>query len=104
MRALVSVGFAALVLVACGKNSSNPEAAREEFSKTYSCPKERITATVRSDLKAFDLMVGARDKPPADIAADKGRLAEWQKRQQSTEDGYNRETVVQAKGCDHEEY
>jgi hypothetical protein len=105
MRSLGEVCFVALALVACrAKGSRDAEAAREEFAKTYSCPKEGVTATARPDLNAFDLMVARRDTPPSDVASDPGRLAEWERRGRQVEADYARQRVIQARGCDHEEY
>jgi hypothetical protein len=105
MRSLGVLWLVALAGAACRADGSRDvEAAREEFAKTYSCPGDRVTATARPDLKAFDLMVGRRDTPPSDVAADPGRLAEWEKRGREVEAGYARQRVIQARGCDHEEY
>lgn len=104
MRCVPAIGLAVLVLVGCRRaGNDNKEAAREEFSKAYTCPKERVTVTARPDLKAYDLMVGSRSKPPREVAADPGRLAEWQKRERKLEEDYNRQSIFQATGCDHEE-
>lgn len=102
----IFLALASLSLVAaCGQGADRyAEAARETLSNAHSCPAERITVTPRPDLHAFDLMVGAPPSPPADIAADPGRLAEWQRRQRESQDHYNREKVYQAQGCDQVEY
>jgi hypothetical protein len=91
-------------LFACRESQSFPAAAQEEFSKTYSCPKERIAVTERTDLKSYDLEVGEREAPPAEVARDPGRLAEWNKRQQKLEEGYKDDHILFVKGCDHETY
>jgi hypothetical protein len=103
---MVSVAsVAALVaLCACGQPRSFSGAAQEEFSKTYSCPKERVAVTERTDLKSYDLENGPRPAPPAEVARDPGRLAEWNKRQQSNEEGYKYDHIFFVKGCDHETY
>jgi len=93
----------AFTLLACERHDDRfKDGAQEEFIKSFSCPKERVTVTARKDLKAFDLVNGVRLTPPAEVSADPGRLAEWKKRQQDNEDNYNRESVFQASGCDHE--
>jgi hypothetical protein len=95
------------LLVGCrnlGDSGANyTKAAQEEFTKAFSCPKERVTATPRPDLKAYDLAVGP-STPPKDVAADPGRLAQWKKDQAKVAEGYEREYVIQTRGCGHEVY
>lgn len=95
-----------LLLTAAGCQSRNAEytqTAQEDFTRAYSCPKERVTATPRPDLSAYDLAVGP-NKPPPDVAADPGRLAEWKKQQADVAAGYRGEVVIQVSGCGHEAY
>jgi hypothetical protein len=95
-----------VVLAACSKDDkgkANANAAQEEFTKTYSCPLASVTATPRSDLKAYDLQVGA-SAPPSEIAADPARLGEWKKQEASIRSGYDRMSVVQTSGCGHSVY
>lgn len=87
------------LLLACQSKTS---AAQEQFTKEFSCPKDRVTVTPRTDLSAYELAVGERDKPPADVAADPGRLAEWNKKQKATEDGYKSFKIFSVRGCDHD--
>ncbi len=75
-------------------------AAQEELTSRYSCPKDRVTVSPRPDLKAFDLMMEP-GKPPAEVAADPGRLKVWREKQDELEAGYNNAKVMEAKGCDH---
>ncbi len=105
MKSIVASVVLATTFLAlgCNANGSAQDAAQEALSKELSCPKESVVATPRADLKAFDLMMGARDQPPSDVAADPARLAEWKKRQQAVEDGYSRQTVWQTRGCNHEQ-
>jgi hypothetical protein len=93
-----------LFLVACNFEDTYPGAAKEEFAREFSCPKGRVVVTPRPDLKAFDLVVGAHDRPPPDVAADPGRLAEWKRREREVEDGYRNEHAFHASGCGHEGY
>jgi hypothetical protein len=91
-------------LAACGQPRSFAGEAQEEFSRTYSCPKERVAVTERTDLKSYDLEVGKPDPPPAEVARDPGRLAEWNKRQQANAEGYKYDHIFFVKGCEHETY
>lgn len=94
--------FVALSMVGCDNNNhlDFKRAAQEELTKTFSCPKDRVVVTPRSDLKPFDLLVGARAAPPADVAADPGRLGVWKQQQQKVEGDYNRQSVLETRGCD----
>jgi hypothetical protein len=77
--------------------------AREEFSKEFSCPADRVEVTPRPDLKSFEVIFGPRSAPPSDIAADPGRLEVWRKRQDELEGNWNRGgTVFQVRGCSHD--
>jgi hypothetical protein len=49
--------------------------ARDEFAKATTCPPERVTVVPRPD---YRMPLPPDAPPPADIAADPGRLAYWQ--------------------------
>ncbi len=102
MRAFVFL--TPLLVVACTARPTNKDEAQAQFVKAFSCPKERTTATDRPDLNAYDLNFGPSPAPPADVAADPGRLAEWKKQEQKLREGYNNSAIVQVRGCDHETY
>src|ERR1700744_1741155 len=90
------IAFAALaVLVSC---QSYPDAAKEKFSESKSCPLAQVEARERKDLRASSFR--APGSPPSDVAADPARLKVWrdgddQKRKSSD----NIETVVEVNGC-----
>ncbi len=91
----------AIALAGCGSSRASAEsAARDELSKQHSCPADRITTAVRSDLKPFALGGVTRDVPPPDVAKDPGRLEVWNAKQREIEDGYDNFTIVEARGCD----
>jgi hypothetical protein len=100
---LAGVALVVVLVVACSDDKQTAKAAREEFTKSYSCPAASVTATPRKDLKAYDLQVGA-STPPSEVAAAPARLAEWKKEQESVKSGYDRMSVVQASGCGHSVY
>ncbi len=77
--------------------------AQDDFARTYSCPRERVTATLRKDLRAYDLQVGPQS-PPREVAADPGRLAQWKKNEAEVAEGYASMRVVLTRGCGHEVY
>lgn len=92
------------LMTACSQKSFDYRAeAQAELAKTYSCPKDRVTATPRPDLSAYDLQVGAQ-VPPPDVAADPGRLAVWKQKQQALKSDYDRQKVMEARGCDKHIY
>jgi hypothetical protein len=93
-----------LFLLACNSDARNKEQAQVTFTAAMSCPKERVTVTLRPDLKPIELFA-TKATPPAEVAADPGRLAEWTKQRKEMDDAFNRdEAVVLARGCDHEVY
>jgi len=73
--------------------------AKNDFSKSNSCPLDRVEVRARTDIKPSDVMYKA--PPPKDVAADPARLAMWQKQQndnaQHDDSGYS---MMEAKGCD----
>lgn len=100
-----AIALALGALVACkgGKDQRYAKAAEEEFSKTFSCPASSITVTPRPDLKAYDLQV-TPTSPPAEVAADPARLAEWKRREEKGKEGYDGMSVYHASGCGHAAY
>jgi hypothetical protein len=95
---------AIILLVTAPGCTSVEDGAKDEFSETYTCPPERVEVRKRSDLKATDVEGhSAAGQPPAEIAADPGRLQMWQKEQREKDDNENSyHTVVEARGCDHQ--
>jgi hypothetical protein len=81
--------------------------AREQFSKQYACPLERVEVIARGDLRYGDLIpTGAEAEPPDEVKRDPGRLAKWKqdradevKERRSTLDAID---VYQVRGCVHD--
>jgi hypothetical protein len=74
------------------------DGAKEEFSKSNTCPLDRVEARERPELKASSFT--AKQKPPADIAADPSRLKMWQEQQERSRtagDGIG--SIAEARGC-----
>ncbi len=86
-----------LALLACRSSTS---VARENFGKKHSCPDDRITVTAHPEL-TWNALVRSPATPPADVAADPGRLAKWQADHAPVDPGFD---IYEASGCDHREY
>jgi hypothetical protein len=86
---------------ACGHRREYASEAREVFSREFTCPKDRVTVTARRDLDSYALEFGPPQQPPAEVAADPGRLAEWQRRERGKRSGYDRFYPFEVSGCDH---
>jgi hypothetical protein len=69
--AMVAVG----VLVSCASLGGG---ARDDFAKTTNCPPDRVTVVPRPD---YRVTLPPEPSPPADVAADPGRLAYWRQQQ-----------------------
>ncbi|MBL8923686.1 MAG: hypothetical protein JNJ54_32830 [Myxococcaceae bacterium] len=93
----------ALLVVSLSGCQSLTDGAREQVSKAYSCPLERVVGVERSDLKAMELRLAGVPKPtpPPDIAADPARLAMWQQSQAEsrTQAASYPGVVIEVKGC-----
>ena len=96
---------ALLGLALIGGCQSVTDGAKAEFSKSNTCPLDRVELRERPELKASDFKKKAT--PPDEIAADPARLKMWeQKQQQDTardaNDGLG--TFVELRGCDQHAY
>ena len=89
----------AALLMGC-KNLN--EAAREEFSRTHTCPPERVEARERRDLSPASFV--RKRTPPAEIAADPGRLEMWEEEQEKERAAANAfgDEVFELRGCGHQ--
>jgi hypothetical protein len=99
------IAVPAIILLATAPGCTSVEdGAKDEFSETYTCPPQRVEVRKRTDLKATDVEGSfAANQPPAEVAADPGRLQMWQKEQREKDDNENGyHTVVEARGCDHQ--
>ncbi len=104
MLARKLVGSLSLVLSVTSAACQSYEAgARENFSKTFTCPEERIEVRPRPDISPVDIRYPTRPQPPAEIKADPGRLKIWQAEQDQrlASAGAHCE-VWEGKGCDHQ--
>ncbi|MEO7110929.1 MAG: hypothetical protein ABI183_10870 [Polyangiaceae bacterium] len=88
-----------IALVFLAGCESMEESAKKTFSHDNTCPLGRVETRVRKDLKLS--MFQGNMTPPADVAADPGRLKMWQDQQakNSSEDDDNW-TITEARGCD----
>ena len=77
------------------------EGAREDFSRAHTCPMDRVEARERADIRPSSLRYG-EDKPPAEIAADPGRLKMWQdERTKDRQDYDSSNKTFEVRGCGH---
>jgi hypothetical protein len=94
LKAVAAISALA-ALVGC---QSLLDGAKETFSNENTCPIERVEARERPELKASSFK--AKRTPPADIAADPGRLAMWQKQEEASHtssDGLG--SIAEVRGC-----
>lgn len=97
------LGVIALALAAASCTSKETR-ARENFSKSYSCPLGDVTATEHEELSAWDLTFGEL-KPLPDIASDPARVAMWQaEHDRKRKENDANTTVFVAKGCNQKKY
>jgi hypothetical protein len=90
--------FAALLAGGC-KNVV--EGAKDEFSKEFTCPLDRVEARARPELHRSDLE--SQPTPPKDIAADPARLKMWQEQQAKVNAARDsQDDIVELRGCGHQ--
>ena len=95
---LAIVLLATASLIGC---KSKETGAREAFSKELTCPEDSVEVRERPDVKLS--MLRGTTKPPADVAADPGRLAMWnaeQEKSQKNADGLCE--MFEARGCNQQ--
>ena len=85
----------AVTQLGCTMHNYGPSVAVDRFSQGRTCPKERVAAR-QVPLSPGDFGHAA---PPADIAADPGRLALWSKNAAADLAHYHDITIVEASGC-----
>lgn len=95
-----------LILAFLGACANIEDGAREKFSADFSCPTDRVTVKVRSDLNSMEFRFGVQPKPepPAEIKSDPARLALWEEQQKKDKAATDRvnevDKVVEASGCE----
>jgi hypothetical protein len=94
---------ALLSLSAC---QSLGDGAKEQFSKDFSCPTERVLTRDRNDLHPSSFTSPSpMPKPPADVAADPARLAVWQQNHRQDPTAYDSYSdIEEARGCDRQAF
>jgi len=100
-RTQPGVVVVAVLLGASGCKSLSTGAA-EHFTDDFTCPADRVEVVPRSDVEAYDVLFARlpEAKPPADVAADPGRLALFNAKQQKKRSTVNGSCeVFEAKGC-----
>jgi hypothetical protein len=99
MRVPLSV-LAILSGLALGGCESVLDGSKDEFSKEFTCPLDRIEARPRPDLRPSSLNGDRATDPPKDIAADPDRRRMWQtdhETMMAREDA--RDDVFELRGC-----
>lgn len=84
-------------LVGCSKKLE--PGARDVFVKKAVCPADRVSVAARPDVAPHTIYVAPTRTPPADIAADPGRLALWKSQQPPTVDVDAIAKSYQVTGC-----
>ena len=77
---VLALGFS----LGCGEKLR--DGASAVFVKTVVCPASRVSVTARPDVAPHTIYSPPRRTPPADIAADPGRLELWKSQQPTTPD------------------
>ncbi len=102
-QAVLIVGL--LLLAGCKRLKTG---AREHFGKEFSCPKNRVEVSARSDLRYGDLLLaiqGEPKQPPDEVKRDPERLARWKADtladDQDLRARLNDLDVFEATGCEH---
>jgi hypothetical protein len=83
--------------------------AKEDFAKKYSCPDDRVTTKIRTDIDPRQALASASElkvaTPPDEVKDDPGRLARWQADQdaerESRRRSYSSNTMIEVTGCGH---
>jgi hypothetical protein len=96
--ACLCVVVVALGQVAC---QSLDDGAKADFSKSFTCPPDRVEVRARPELHPSDWL--ERRTPPSEVASDPGRLKMWQDEQEKLRisvDTYH--SIYEARGCGHQ--
>jgi len=81
----------------CGCQSV-ADGAKDQFAQEHVCPLERVEARARPEVKPSQF--ARPSTPPADVAADPGRLQLWQaEREKLAANNDEWGEVVEARGC-----
>lgn len=86
-----------LSLPAC---KSTEKGAKEEFSKAFTCPTDRVEVHARKDLRWSALTRGP-PRPPEELAGDPGRLALWMETEEKSRARADETDVFEGSGCEH---
>src|SRR5579859_537524 len=80
-------------LLSCSHFASFPDEARRDFASSWTCPADRVeVATMRG--RPF-----SPPPPPAEVAADPGRLAAWRAKLDDAARAQQNRTYYVATGC-----
>jgi hypothetical protein len=99
MRRVACLG---VVLMAFGLAcESLGDGARADFSKSFTCPLDRVEVRARPELRPSDWL--ERRIPPSEVASDPGRLRMWQDEQEKLRTSVDKyHSIYEARGCGHQ--
>jgi serine/threonine protein kinase len=90
------VGVPLLFLVLFVTRQSLLDGSKDQFSKRYVCPLDRVQSTPRPDINVVGFEY-PKQSPPRDIAADPARVAVWQANQPKPRD--TGDEIFEVQGC-----
>ena len=98
---LFGIGLVTMLACGCTMRSSELQAVRT-FSKSHSCPEDRIQATPAGGASFTERYAALHPlpAPPADVAADAGRLEVWRKANGGDLEWTKEYVVYRLNGCD----
>ena len=91
------------VLIALGQLGcqSLSDGAKNDFSRSFTCPMDRVEVRARPELHPSDWFKAKT--PPSEVASDPARLRMWQDAQErlrTSGDKYH--SIYEARGCGHQ--
>jgi hypothetical protein len=100
MKRIARIWIVLMALCQLGCHSLS-EGAKSEFSKSLTCPIERVEVRARPELHPHDWF--QPKKPPSEIASDPERLKMWQDQQEKVRTGFDKyHSIFEARGCGHQ--
>ncbi len=105
---LVFIGGPLFVMWLIG-HTTLKSGAKTFFASKFSCPEDRVVVTLRDDVRYGELVFARRvktaEEPPAEVAADPGRMDKWNSdlsaARESTMREYEGHRVFDLHGCNH---
>ena len=100
LRRIASVWIVLMALSQLACHSLN-EGAKTEFSKSFTCPIDRVEVRARPELHPHDWF--RPRTPPSEVASDPERLKMWQDQQEKVRTAFDKyHSIFEAHGCGHQ--